>query len=37
MQFICYHTATAIVLGVGKSADGALTDAVHQWGVAVLT
>ena len=27
MQIICYHTETAIILGVGNSADDAITDA----------
>jgi hypothetical protein len=27
VQIICYHTETAIILGVGNSADDALTDA----------
>ena len=27
MQIICYHTETAAILGVGNSADDAITDA----------
>jgi hypothetical protein len=47
VQIICYHTETAIILGIGNRAEDDLIDAVHQFdgavwwhfasGVAVLT